>query len=65
MRVLERIKRYLTGLLRDKRPKETRRPTLIEERSTCPLCIGSVDKIDDSENKAPTREKRLLGRKDI
>ncbi len=65
MRLLERIKRYLIGFFKDSNPEEVREPTLIEERSTCPLCIGSVDKIDDSENKAPTKETRVSGRKDL
>ena len=65
MSLPHKVKTYLVNLFKGSDPKEVRRPTLIEERSTCPLCIGSVDKIDDSENKAPTKENRISGRNEL
>ncbi|MFP4001861.1 MAG: hypothetical protein ACLFU5_08185 [Thermoplasmata archaeon] len=65
MKIIEKLKEIIRGLGRGSSNKETRELTYIEKRSTCPECIGSMDKIDDSENKAPCRESRISRREDI
>ncbi len=65
MEIIERLKEFLRGFTGNPPTGETREPTIIEKRSTCPLCIGSVDKIDNSQNKAPSRENRHSGRDDL
>ncbi|MFW6065046.1 MAG: hypothetical protein ACOC8Y_05675 [Candidatus Natronoplasma sp.] len=65
MKIIEKLKEIIRGLFVDPKPQEFKELTYIEKRSTCPECIGSMDKIDDSENKAPNRESRISRRKDI
>ncbi len=65
MKIIDRLKEIIRGLFKDPPPQEFKELTYIERRSTCPECIGTMDKIDDVENKAPNRESRISGRKDI
>ncbi len=65
MKIIEKLKEIVRGLFGDSKPQEFKELTYIEKRSTCPECIGSMDKTDDSENKAPNREARISRRKDI
>jgi len=65
MKMIERLKEIMRGLSKNSAQQEFKELTYIEKRSTCPECIGTMDKIDDSENKAPNREARISGRRDI
>jgi len=65
MEILEKLKEIIRGLFKNPKPQEFKELTYIEKRSTCPECIGTMDKIDDVENKASSRESRISRRKDI
>ena len=64
IKALKRLKIYIGKLFRSPSPKEVREPTTIERRSTCPLCIGYEDKIENPDNdQAPTKDERISRRK--
>jgi len=65
MKIIDKLKEIIRGLSKNSPPQEFKELTYIEKRSTCPECIGSMDKIDNVENKAPSRDARISGRKDI
>lgn len=65
MKIIEKIKEIIRGLVGTPSTEEVRELTYIEKRSTCPECIGTMDKIDGSNNKAPGRETRISRREDI
>ncbi len=65
MEIIERLKEIKRALFAGPPIEEKEELTYIEERSTCPECIGTMDKIDDIENKAPSRNSRISGRDDI
>ncbi len=67
MKIIDKLKRIIKKWVGSDSSsnEDVREPTLIEKRSTCPLCIGSLEKIDDSTNEAPTRKSRISRRDDI
>ncbi len=57
------FKKFLLRIVGNYSRGDVRKPTIIERRGTCPLCIGYADKVEDPEMRGPTKEERISRRR--